>query len=91
MCLPHLKITYIEWAGRQGLVSRWEGVIYWEGGVTDLPSRALDKHSAIADVAVRKRHRGQDDIMIVFTRTILESAKLFFCRKRTRFMQAKVV
>ena len=31
----------------------------------------------IADVAVRKYHQQQDDTFIFFTRTILESAKLF--------------
>ena len=32
----------------------------------------------IADVAVRKRHQRWDEIFIIFTRTILKSAKLFF-------------
>ena len=34
----------------------------------------------IADTAVRKRHQRQGKIMIFFTRTILESAKLLFCQ-----------
>ena len=33
--------------------------------------------TAIADVAVRKRHQRQDEILIFFTRTILESASCF--------------
>ena len=32
----------------------------------------------IAHVAVRKRHQQQDEIITFFTRTILESGKLFF-------------
>ena len=37
---------------------------------------------SIADVAVRKRHQRHEEILITFTSTILESAKLFFCRQR---------
>ena len=39
----------------------------------------------LADVAVRKHHQRQDEILIIFPRTILESAKLFFCRKHVHF------
>ena len=42
----------------------------------------------IAHVAVRKHHQPQDESIIPFTRTILESAKLFFLPARTHFIQA---
>ena len=39
----------------------------------------LLENTAIADVAVRKRHHRHDENLIFFTHTILESVKLFFC------------
>ena len=41
---------------------------------------------AIAHVALRKRHQRQDEIIISFTCTILESAKLFFLPVCTHFI-----
>ena len=43
----------------------------------ELPVHFDEVGSKIADVAVRKRHQRQDEIMIFFIRNILESAKLF--------------
>ena len=45
----------------------------------------------IAHVAVRKRHQRQDEIIIFFTRFIMESSKLFFLPVRTHFIQLYVV
>ena len=45
----------------------------------------LNQNVIIADVAVRKRHQRQDEILIIIASTILESAKLFFCRKHAHF------
>ena len=45
----------------------------------------------IAHVAVRKHHQRQDEIIIFFTHTILESAKLFFLQVHMHFLQAYVV
>ena len=45
-----------------------------------LHSQKVHGQPLIADVAVRKCHQRQAKNFIFFTRTLLESAKLFFCQ-----------
>ena len=46
---------------------------------------------AITDVAVRKRHQRQDEILIIFTRTIPESSKLFFSVGNVRISNKRML